>query len=162
MSNFKVGDRVSFGSNYPKANATKMTGTIYAIKGGRREPWASIEVDGVDSGRRWIRDLDQLTLVAATVALPADDFRELEAFWPDMQDMPDGEDIFLAQFGPPAGLDVDPLSAELRAWDELSDECWLAIDDDDAYLTAQAGSISSIVCDYETQMALGDGSGVEG
>ncbi len=34
--------------------------------------------------------------------------------------------------------------------------------DDDLYAVAQAGSISSIVCDYETAMALGDGSGIEG
>jgi len=67
-----------------------------------------------------------------------DDFRELEDFWPDMNDLADGVDIFLAQYGPPSGLGYV------------------------AYLTAQAGSISSLCNDYATAMALGNGSGAEG
>jgi len=67
-----------------------------------------------------------------------DDFRELEDFWPDMDGLADGVDIFLAQYGPPTG------------------------DEDAAYLTAQAGSISSLCNDYATAMALGNGSGAEG
>lgn len=68
-----------------------------------------------------------------------DDFRELEDFWPDMDGLADGVDIFLAQYGPPSGLD-----------------------DDAAYLTAQAGSISGLCNDYDLVMALGNGSGAEG
>jgi len=108
-----------------------------------------------------------------------DDFRELEDFWPDMAGLADGVDIFLAQYGPPSGLDADAayLTASPRRIairytcgvvpgheHETVAEAQACIDGHYAYLVAQAGSISSLCNDYEPAMAmaLGDGSGAEG
>lgn len=77
MNDFKIGDRVRFGSKYPKGNSIQMTGTIHAIKGSKRKPWASIDADGI-TDRRWIRDLDQLTLVAPSASIPTSTTEQME------------------------------------------------------------------------------------